>query len=225
MTAAMGMTSMIAARRMSLTTITSLLSQRSTNVPAIGLRSTFGSIAAKKTSPVASTDPVAVRHDRDECQLVEPVAEQRDELARPQRGERAVEGEADVWMLADPLDRLGRWPRDRDRDGVGRGRRAELEVVEGRRGRRGRGQAGAGAAHGDAAAAGRPADRMSARGRSRSPRHPGAAAISGVAAPDAPGPPRGLPPRAPAARERRRRTGRTPGRGSGRHRRSMPRSG
>ena len=73
-------------------------------------------------------------HDRDERELVEPVAEQRDELARPQRRERAVEGEADVWVLADALDRLGRWPRDRDRDGVGRGRGAELEVVEGRRG-------------------------------------------------------------------------------------------
>ena len=51
--------------------------------------------------------------DRDERQLVEPVAEQRDELARPERRERAVEREADVWVLADPLDRLGRRPRDR----------------------------------------------------------------------------------------------------------------
>ena len=50
----------MAARRMSLTTITSLWSQRSTNVPAIGLSSRFGSVAAKKTSPVANAEPVAV---------------------------------------------------------------------------------------------------------------------------------------------------------------------
>ncbi len=43
---------------MSLTTMTSLRSQRSTNVPATGLSSRFGSVAAKKTSPVASADPV-----------------------------------------------------------------------------------------------------------------------------------------------------------------------
>ena len=60
MTAAIGMTSTIAARRMSLTTMTSLWSQRSTNVPAIGLSSRFGSVAAKNTSPVASAEPVAI---------------------------------------------------------------------------------------------------------------------------------------------------------------------
>src|SRR6478735_7566963 len=59
-TAATGRTRTIAARRMSLTTITSLWSQRSTNVPAIGLRSRFGSVAAKKIRPVANAEPVAV---------------------------------------------------------------------------------------------------------------------------------------------------------------------
>ena len=48
------------------------------------------------------------RHDRDQRELVEPVAEQRDQLTRPQRRERAVEGEPDVRMLADALDRLDR---------------------------------------------------------------------------------------------------------------------
>ena len=50
----------MAARRMSLTTMTSLRSQRSTNVPAIGLSSRFGSVAAKNTRPVARADPVEI---------------------------------------------------------------------------------------------------------------------------------------------------------------------
>ncbi len=54
MTAAIGMIRTTAARRMSLTTMTSLWSQRSTNVPAIGLSSRLGRRAAKKTSPLAS---------------------------------------------------------------------------------------------------------------------------------------------------------------------------
>src|SRR6185436_5333535 len=79
--AATGRIRTIAARRMSLTTMTSLWSQRSTNVPAIGLSKRFGRVAAKKTRPVAS-------------------AEERDELTRPQRRERRVEGEPDIGMLA-----------------------------------------------------------------------------------------------------------------------------
>ena len=40
--------------------MTSLRSHRSTNVPAIGLRSRFGSVATKNTSPVASAEPVVI---------------------------------------------------------------------------------------------------------------------------------------------------------------------
>ena len=163
-------------------------------------------------------------HDRDECQLVEPVAEQRDELARPQRRERAVEREADVRMLADPLDRLGRWPRDRDRDGVGRGRRAEFE----RLGEPARPTAAARLAPALPMATGR----CRATGTTECRREAAVVALvtgaqrpSGARRPNVPVPPRGPPPRGPAARARRRRTGRTPDRGSGRHRRSMPRSG
>ena len=86
--------------------MTSLWSQRSTNVPAIGLSSRFGSVAAKNTRPVASAEPGRDRDHGDQRELVEPVAEQRDELAGPQRRERAVEREADVRVLADALDGL-----------------------------------------------------------------------------------------------------------------------
>ena len=85
--------------------MTSLWSQRSTNVPAIGLRSRFGSVAAKKTRPVASAEPVEIATTATQRELVEPVAEQRDELAGPERRERAVEREPDVRVLADALDR------------------------------------------------------------------------------------------------------------------------
>ena len=40
------------------------------------------------------------RHHGHQCELVEPIAEERDELTRPQRRERGVEGEADIGMLA-----------------------------------------------------------------------------------------------------------------------------
>ena len=61
MVAATGTSRTRTARRMSLTTIVSLWSQRSTNVPAIGLRSRFGSVATKKASPLASAEPVVTR--------------------------------------------------------------------------------------------------------------------------------------------------------------------
>ena len=60
MIAATGRIRTIAARRMSLTTMTSLWSQRSTNVPAMGLSNRFGRVAAKKTRPVASAEPVEI---------------------------------------------------------------------------------------------------------------------------------------------------------------------
>ena len=133
MTAAIGMSRMIAARSMSLTTRTSFWSQRSTNVPAIGQRNRFGRAATKNDERRASGEPVDREHERGQRELVDPVAEQPDELAGPERRERAVEGEADVRVAADPLDRLGRTrvgtvivPRDRRTIGFeleGRGRR------------------------------------------------------------------------------------------------------
>ena len=102
MIAATGRIRTSAARRMSLTTMASLWSQRSTNVPAIGLSSRFGSVAAKKTSPVANAEPVGHHNDRNQCKLIESIAEERDELSGPHRREGPVEGEPDVGMLADP---------------------------------------------------------------------------------------------------------------------------
>ncbi len=61
MTAATGTTSTTAARSRSLTTMTSFWSQRSTNVPAIGPRRRFGSVAATKTNPTAIGELVAWR--------------------------------------------------------------------------------------------------------------------------------------------------------------------
>ena len=223
MTAAMGMTSMIAARRMSLTTITSLWSQRSTNVPAIGLRSRFGSMAAKKTRPVANTDPVAVA----------TTATSASWLSRSPNSEMSWPAQSAENEPLRASRTYGCWRTRSTASGDGRG--IGIVTVSG-------GAAVRVRSRGEPArprprpgwrrrcpwrsvADGRPADRMSARGRSRSPRHRAAAAIVGATRPDAPGSPRGLPPRAPAARERPRRTGRTPDRGSGRHRRSMPRSG
>jgi hypothetical protein len=51
--AAMGISRTSAARRRSLTIMTSRWSQRSTKVPAIGLNRRFGSVAAKNTAPRA----------------------------------------------------------------------------------------------------------------------------------------------------------------------------
>jgi hypothetical protein len=65
-------------------------------------------------------------HDRDESELIEAIAEERDQLAGPQRRERAVEREPDIRMLPDSLDGLDRRLGDRDRDGppgCGRGSR------------------------------------------------------------------------------------------------------
>jgi hypothetical protein len=116
-TAAIGRTSTIAPRRMSLTTMTSLWSQRSTNVPAIGLRRRFGRVAAKKTSPVGERRTGRDGDDRDERQLVEAIAEERDQLAGPQAPRTTVEREPDVRMLPNSLDDLDRRLGDRDRDG------------------------------------------------------------------------------------------------------------
>jgi hypothetical protein len=52
-TAAIGMSRMIAARRRSLTTMTSFWSQRSTKVPAMGDRSRFGNVAKTNTNATA----------------------------------------------------------------------------------------------------------------------------------------------------------------------------
>ena len=109
------------ARSRSLTTMTSRWSQRSTKVPAIGDRSRFGSVAATNTN---ATRDRGVRDRGDEegqRDLVDPVAEEADQLARPERRERAVEGEPDVGMTADAdadLDpRPAPGPRSRRRAG------------------------------------------------------------------------------------------------------------
>ena len=113
-TTAIGMSRTVAARRRSLTTRTSLWSQRSTSVPAIGLNRRFGSVAATNTSATASGESVDDEHDRGEGDLVDPVAEQRDELAGPQRRERAVEREPDVRVPPDARRAIsGRRARDR----------------------------------------------------------------------------------------------------------------
>ena len=101
---AIGMSRTVAARSRSLTIRTSLRSHRSTRVPAIGLRIRFGMQAGDEDeAPTPAREPVDEEHDRGQGDLVDAVAEQRDELAGPQRGERAVEGESDVGVSADPL--------------------------------------------------------------------------------------------------------------------------
>ena len=114
------------------------------------------------------------RDDRDQRELIEPVAEQRDELAGPQRRERAVEREPDVRVLADALDRAGRGTRSRDRD-VAIGRRAASPPTWSRASKRrasdGEARPAPGAAHderpleGDGAGQGRRQAGLGAAGR------------------------------------------------------------
>ena len=98
-------------------------SQRSTNVPAIGERNRFGRVGGdereRRPRPPSSVD---AEHEATRASCVDPVAEERDELARPERRERAVEREADVRVLADPLaDDLGSLaPGSSTRDGDAR---------------------------------------------------------------------------------------------------------
>ena len=141
--------STIAARRMSLTTRTSRWSQRSTRVPAIGPNNRLGSVAATKTSGDRDRRVGQDEHDRRDGDLVDAVAEQRDQLAGPQCAERAVEREADVRVAAETGEDIRGEPGDRDRRrvAVASGRRAtgrwrsEPPDADGRR--RGRSAAGA----------------------------------------------------------------------------------
>ena len=71
-------------------------------------------MAATKTRPVASGGARRDQHDRDQRELMQPIPEQRDQLAGPQRRERPVEGEPDVRVLADPLDGFRGQPRNRE---------------------------------------------------------------------------------------------------------------
>src|SRR4029079_17871564 len=77
------------------------------------------------------------RNDRDQRQLIEPVTEERDELARPEGRERAIEGEPDVRVLPDAPDGLGlAWEGDAGRAWeCGGGRTGERGLpLEGRQG-------------------------------------------------------------------------------------------
>ena len=145
--------------------MTSLWSQRSTNVPAIGLRSRFGSVATKNTSADREGGAGRDRDHGDERDLVEPVAEQRDELARPQRRERAVEREPDVGVAADALEASGGCGmRDRGgrRGAAGRCRPSHRRLRRAAIGERRRG--GAGAAEDQ-----RPSGGAAGAGRGRAP--------------------------------------------------------
>ena len=97
----------------SLTIITRLWSQRSTNVPAIGPSSRFGSVAARNTRPVAAGDPVRRQHHRSQRDLVQPVAEHADGLAEPEGAEPGIAHEPHVGMRPDP--HADRWPWEHPR--------------------------------------------------------------------------------------------------------------
>ena len=126
MTAAIGMIRTTAARSRSLTIITSRWFQRSTKAPAIGDRRRFGRVAATKTSADGEDRVGQPEHEGGQRDLVDPVAEEADQLAGPQRRERAVEREPDVGVAADAQPDVDARPagqRDRAAAGVrGRGR-------------------------------------------------------------------------------------------------------
>ena len=128
--AAIGMSSTTAARRRSLTTSTSLWSQRSTNVPAIGaeqqVRERGRDEDERARQRRAGRRPGPTARERD---LVDPVAEERDQLAGPERRERAVERQADVRVAADAGHRLRRGPGMRSTEGGRLGGRSSASPV------------------------------------------------------------------------------------------------
>ena len=231
-------------------------SQRSTNVPAIGLKKRFGSVAGDEHERRREDRAGQREDDGRQGDLVDAIAEERDQLAGPQRRERAVEGEADVRVAADAGHVSG--------DGRGSvivGARSRRRALPRRRSWRGRHRhraarrtshssargrpvgldpaAGSGASAGDASPAlGAQDQRALERGRLGSA---GARPVSGATAVAPSGPrrvrvaprqadgaagwPPPRPPRGRSGRGRRSRTGRRPGRGSGRRRRARPRSG
>ena len=119
-----------AARRMSLTTRTSLRSQRSTKVP--GDRRQEQVRERRGDEGERGEDLRAGRRQDDgrQGELVDPVAEHRDELAGPQRRERPVEREPDVGVPAEPLDDLGAWSGQCDA-----GRRGQADAAPAEEGR------------------------------------------------------------------------------------------
>ncbi len=81
--------------------MTRLCSQRSTNVPAIGPRKMFGSVAARKTRPVASGESGHAENEDAQRDLVQPVAEEADRLREPVRGKSWIQRQAHVRVAAD----------------------------------------------------------------------------------------------------------------------------
>ena len=68
---------------MSDTTSTCFWSQRSTKVPATGEKIRFGIVPTKNVSATANGESVDLVHEGRQRDLVHPVAEQADDLARP----------------------------------------------------------------------------------------------------------------------------------------------
>ena len=62
---------------------------RSTKVPASEPKTRFGTVAAKKTKLTAMNEPVSRRTKKPSTDLVDPVAEEAEQAAGPQRRERA----------------------------------------------------------------------------------------------------------------------------------------